>query len=154
MEKMFFEKYKFGFDIWGVVLFLAIMIPNFIWFAVPAPNDVLRCDSVTQILDLIASVCQVLMTAALCVIINKKRRKISFTPLIIAAVICCLLYYANWVIYYNGVVNMIVILGLTVPPCLAFLFFAVDRKNMFAVVPIVVFTVCHLIYAVANFFFD
>lgn len=154
MEKMFSEKYKFGFDIWGAVLFLAIMIPNFIWFAVPAPNDVLRCDSVTQILDLIASVCQVLMTAALCVIINKKRRKISFTPLIIAAVICCLLYYANWVIYYNGVVNMIVILGLTVPPCLAFLFFAVDRKNMIAVVPIAIFTVCHLIYAVANFFFD
>lgn len=147
------KKYKFGFDIWGAVIFLIIMIPNFIWFAVPAPNDVLRDDSVTEAIDITASVCQVLMVAALCVIINKKRKKISITPLIIAAMICCLLYFANWIIYYIGVVNMIVILGLTVPPCLAFLFFAVDRKNMIAVVPILIFTVCHLIYAMVNFFF-
>lgn len=151
---MFSEKYKFGFDIWGAVLFLIMMLPNFIWFAVPAPNDVLRDDSVITVFDITASVCQVLMIAALCVIINKKRKKISITPSIIAVIICCLLYYASWVIYYNSVVNMIVILGLTVPPCLAFLFFAVDRKNMFAVVPILIFTVCHLIYAAANFFFD
>ena len=151
---MFSEKYKFGFDIWGAVVFLIIMIPNFIWFAVPASNDVLRDDSITEIFDIIASVCQVLMVAALCVIINQKRKKISITPLIIAAMICCLLYFASWIIYYIGVVNMIVILGLTVPPCLAFLFFAVDRKNMLAVIPILIFTVCHLIYAVVNFFFD
>lgn len=151
---MFSEKYKFGFDIWGAVVFLVIMIPNFIWFAVPAPNDVLRDDSITDFFDIIASVCQVLMAAALCAIINRKRKKISITPLIIAAMICCLLYFACWIIYYIGVVNMIVILGLTVPPCLAFLFFAVDRKNMLAVIPILIFTVCHLIYAVENFFFD
>lgn len=151
---MFSEKYKFGFDIWGAVVFLVIMIPNFIWFAVPAPNDVLRDDSITDSFDIIASVCQVLMAAALCAIINRKRKKISITPLIIAAMICCLLYFACWIIYYIGVVNMIVILGLTVPPCLAFLFFAVDRKNMLAVIPILIFTVCHLIYAVVNFFFD
>ena len=28
-------KYKLGFDIWGLLLFLGIMVPNFIWFAVP-----------------------------------------------------------------------------------------------------------------------
>ena len=151
---MFSKKYKFGFDIWGAALFLIMMLPNFIWFAVPAPNDVLRDDSVTTVFDITASVCQVLMIAALCVIINRERKKISLTPLIIAAIICCLLYYASWIFYYTGVVNMIVILGLTVPPCLAFLFFAVDRKNMIAVVPILIFTVCHLIYATANFFFD
>ncbi len=37
------------------------MIPNFILFAVPAPNDVLRTESVTEVIDTIASVCQVLM---------------------------------------------------------------------------------------------
>lgn len=31
--------YKIGFDIWGLTLFLAIMLPNFIWFAVPAVNN-------------------------------------------------------------------------------------------------------------------
>lgn len=29
------KKYKMGFDIWGLIVFLIIMIPNFIWFAIP-----------------------------------------------------------------------------------------------------------------------
>ncbi len=51
------KKYRLRFDIWGLLLFLIIMAPNFIWFAVPAPNDVLRTDSVTETLDTAASVC-------------------------------------------------------------------------------------------------
>ena len=33
--------YKLGFDPWALCLFLALMVPNFFWFAVPAPWDVL-----------------------------------------------------------------------------------------------------------------
>ena len=58
---MVLKEFKFGFNIYGLLLFLIIMIPNFIWFAVPAPNDVLRTESVTEVIDTIASVCQVLM---------------------------------------------------------------------------------------------
>ena len=47
------KEYKFGFNIYGLLLFLIIMIPNFIWFAAPAPNDVLRTESVTEVLSLI-----------------------------------------------------------------------------------------------------
>ena len=65
------KNYKVGFDIWGALLFLIIMIPNFIWFAVPAPNDILRTDSITQILDTVASVCQVLIIVLLCILKNK-----------------------------------------------------------------------------------
>lgn len=50
-----FKKYKIGFDLWGVLLFLIIMIPNFIWFAVSAPNDILRADSITKIIAVIIS---------------------------------------------------------------------------------------------------
>ena len=45
------EKYRFGFEFWGLLLFLIIMIPNFIWFAVPVVNDVLRVESVTPVAD-------------------------------------------------------------------------------------------------------
>lgn len=38
------KKYEFGFDVGCLLLFLIIMIPNFIWFAAPAPNDVLRME--------------------------------------------------------------------------------------------------------------
>ncbi len=145
------KKYKLGFDIWGLLLFLIIMIPNFIWFAVPAPNDILRADSATELFNIIASICQVLMVAALCALINSERRKIGFTAFIIAACVCCLLYFVSWVFYYIGITNTPVILGLTVLPCMAFLLFAVDRKNMIAVVPASIFTVCHLIYGITNF---
>lgn len=145
------KKYKLSFDVWGLLLFLIIMIPNFVWFSVPAPNDVLRADSVTEVVDNIASICQVLMIIALCIFVNRRSDKFRMTPLMIAVMIFCVLYFASWIGYYLGMVNTVIILGLTVPPCLAFMLFAIDRKNMIAVVPISIFTFCHLIYGVANF---
>ena len=71
------KKYKIGFDIWGLITFIIIMIPNFIWFAVPAPNDILRGESITKTVDVIASICQVLMVMSLCIFINQDRKKIS-----------------------------------------------------------------------------
>lgn len=145
------KEYKLGFNIYGLFLFLIIMTPNFIWFAVPAPNDVLRADSVTEVIDTIASVCQVLMVIALCVFVNIKSHKFHITPLIMFVIICCLIYFASRAGYYVGVVNTGVILGLTISPCLAFMCFAIDRKNMIAVVPISIFLICHLIYGIVNF---
>ena len=70
------KKYKMGFDIWGLVVFLIIMIPNFIWSAVPAPDDILRTESATKVIDTIGSVAQVIMIFTLCVFINNERNKL------------------------------------------------------------------------------
>ena len=145
------KKYKMGFDIWGLVVFLIIMIPNFIWFAVPAPNDILRTESTTKVIDAIGSVAQLVMIFVLCAFINTKRNKLGFTKTIITMICCIVIYYCSWVFYYLGVTNGLVILGLTIPPCLAFLFFAIDRKNYISIVPIAIFTVCHVIFGVVNF---
>ncbi|MBQ5331962.1 MAG: hypothetical protein J6K92_01680, partial [Oscillospiraceae bacterium] len=77
------KKYRFGFDISGLVIFLIVMIPNFIWFSVPAPNDILRNESVTTIVDTIGSIFQAIFLGSLCIIINKERKKLHFSPLII-----------------------------------------------------------------------
>lgn len=148
---MLLKKYRLGFDFSGLVIFLCVMIPTFIWFAFPAPNDILRNESVTATVDTIGAICQVLFVGFLCVIINKERNKLRFSPLIIFAVICIILYFAGWILYYNGITNPLVIITMTFPPCLAFIFFALDRKNIIAVVPAVCFTICHLIYGVVNF---
>lgn len=145
------EKYKLSFEIWGLLLFLIIMIPNFIWFTIPAPNDILRSKSITEMIDAVASICQILMIAFLCIFRNRECTKMRVTPFIIFAAGCCLLYFLCWVLYYDDIVNAFVILGLTIPPCLAFLFFALDRKNGIALIPISIFTFCHLIYGVVNF---
>ncbi len=144
------SKYKIGFDIRGLMLFLIIMTPNFIWFAVPAPNDILRNESVTPALDTAASICQVLMIVSLCIFINKDRKKPAFLY-IVFVIACCILYFTSWIFYYFGVTNAAIILGLTVTPCLAFLFFAIAVKNMTAVIPISIFSICHLIYGTVNF---
>ena len=143
--------YRFGFDVWGLIFFLMVMLPNFIWFAVPTPNDVLRTESVTPVVDMVASVCQVLTVACLCFVINKERGKLRFSPLVIATMVCVIVYYIGWLLYYTGIVNVRVILLLTISPCLAFILFAADRKNLPAVVFATAFAVCHLIFAIINF---
>lgn len=145
------KNYKFTFDVWGLAIFLIIMIPNFIWFAVPAPDDILRSESKTAVIDMIGSVCQALFAAALCFIANKNCGKLRITPKIIAAACCVLIYFAGWGLYYAGIIAPSVIICLTLPPCLAFLFFALDRKNYIAVIFIAAFTVCHFIYGTVNF---
>lgn len=145
------KKYKMSFEIWGLLLFLIIMLSNSIWFAIPAPNDILRASSITETIDTVASVCQVLMVVALCIFRNREATKLCATPLMFISAGCCLLYFISWIVYYMGIVNALVILGLTIPPCLAFLFFAIDRKNGIAIIPISIFTICHLIYGVVNF---
>lgn len=145
------RKYKMGFDIWAVVLFIAIMIPNIIWFSIPAPNDILRTESITKIPDTIASISQVVMLVALCVFINTEWEKRNVTRFIMAVIINCVLYYICWIFYYIGVSSAVVILGMTLFPCLAFLFFAIDRKNNIAIIPISIFAICHLIYGIVNY---
>ena len=144
-------QYRFGFDPWGLLLFLLVMLPNFIWFAVPAPNDILRTDSVTPVVDAIGSVFQVLTVACLCFVIHKDRSKLRFSSLIIATIVCVAIYYIGWALYYTANVSPTVILLLTVPPCLAFILFAADRKTLLAILFATVFALCHLVFAVANF---
>lgn len=145
------KKYKIGFDLWSLILFLIIMIPNFIWFVVPAPNDILRVDSVTNSLDMIASVCQVIMIITLCFIINKTSKKAVNRSFRLAIVIFCFIYFVGWIFYYHSITNPLIILDLCIAPCLAFLLYAIARKNIIAVVPTVAFMICHLIYGVVNF---
>ena len=150
MERLV-KAYRFGFDVAGLILFLLVMAPTFIWLAVPAPNDVLRAESVTPMVDTIGSICQILCIASLCVIINKERSKLRFSPLIIASIACVVMYFLGWVLYYAGFTNAWVILMMTIPPCAAFILFAVDRKNIPAIVFAVCFAICHLIYGIVNF---
>lgn len=145
------KAYAFGFDAWALVLFVAIMVPNLVWFAIPAPIDALRTDSITEPLDSIASVLQILMIAALCLLKNANAKSVRLTPLVGASIACALLYYACWAAYYLGIVAIPVLLGLAVFPCAAFILYALDRKNRIALALACGFAFCHLIFAIANF---
>lgn len=108
------SNYKICFDIWGLVLFLVIMLPNFIWFAIPTPNDILRTDSVTPTVDAIGSFCQIFFIIALCILQRKSTPKIQVNSLIIMVTASVLLYFTGWIFYYVGITNPLIILLLTV----------------------------------------
>lgn len=145
------KPYKPGFDGWGLLLFLLIILPNFVWSAIPAPQDILRGDSVTETLDAAASVFQILMAGALIFLVNPQRKPLRLTKLTAAVLGCVVLYFGGWIFYYLGRTEPGVILLLTVPPCLAFLLFAAERKNLPALISGAVFMVCHVVFSVVNF---
>lgn len=135
--------YRLGFDSWGVIIFLVVMLPTCLWCVVPAPVDVLRAESVTPIVDAIGMVFQILLIAALCCVVNNERGKLRLSPIIILSIVCVLLYFVGWAFYYFGVATPLVILLMTLPPCVALLLFAIDRKNVPAIVFALGFSICH-----------
>ena len=127
------------------------MLPNFIWFALPAPNDILRTESVTPLIDAIAQVFQIIMAALLCAVVNVTRNKSTRCGYRAGIAACIVLYFSGWVVYYAGIANAAVILDLCLAPCGAFLLWTLARKNAPALVSGAAFTICHLIFAIINF---
>lgn len=144
------KSYKFGFNWEGLCLFLVIMLPNFIWFAVPAPNDFLRQESITPVIDMIGSIFQVLSIAVLVCIknINSIKIKPSSYFLIYFPVIA---YYVCWHFYFLGIVSSITLFLMCVLPCISLMLFAIFKKNILAFVPLLGFTVCHFLFFIMNF---
>lgn len=142
---------SFGFDLWGLLLFAAIMIPNFIWFLVPAPNDILREDSLTPALDIAATVFQVISVCVLVLFVQKGRKIKWDSPFTVTAGLFLLCYIIAWVFYYLSFVNIAVILSLALLPCMSLLAYEAERRNYFAILPTFLFAVLHLTSACINF---
>ena len=45
------KNYSLSFEVWGLILFLIIMIPNFIYFAFPPLHDIFQTNSITETID-------------------------------------------------------------------------------------------------------
>ena len=116
------KNYRFGFDVGAALLFAAIMLPNIYWFAVPAPNDILRGASVTPTIDTIGSVFQMLMVGLHCILKNTTAG--MRTKYLWGVAVCYGIYCAAWIAYYRGIVMPAVILALCLAPCLAFGFYS------------------------------
>ena len=145
------KNYRPGFDPWSLGLFLLIMLPNLVWFALPTPNDILQTESATPLIDAIAQVFQIIMAAALCAVVNATRDMPMKRGYRAGIAACIVLYFSGWAAYYTGIADAAVVLDLCLTPCGAFLLWALARKNAPALVSGAAFTVCHLIFAIVNF---
>ncbi len=146
-----FKKYKFAFNLWAIILFLAMMLPYVYWFIIPAPNDILRTKSVTPILDNVASICQTITIALLCLIQRNDVGRLRWSSTVLCTVIWYVTYIVTWFFYYQGNTHSIIIVLLCLMPCLALGSYMMDRKNYLAILPLLLFSICHLLHGILNF---
>ncbi|MER2294747.1 MAG: hypothetical protein ABS913_05400 [Desemzia incerta] len=146
------KNYTFNLNLGSLWLTIFLLVPTVVWSFFPAPNDILRTESVTSIFDLAASISQVIFIGLLCFKANTAAPKHNAkSTLMISTILSCSVYYLSWIVYYIGMVNFALILILTLAPCAAFLFYTLEKRNHIALFPIGIFTLCHLIYAIINF---
>jgi hypothetical protein len=88
------------------------------------------------------------LVGALCIVKRRDVEKLRLSYKILAMIFCYMIYIFSWFIYYQGHVEEVVILFLCLAPCLTFCLYALDRKNLIAVLPLAVFTICHVIYGI------
>lgn len=84
-------------------------------------------------------------------LIRNDAEKIRFSKLIVPAILMIVLYFTGWILYYCAIVNPAVIILLTIPPCTSFILYTADRKNFIALIPAVIFLICHVVYGFVNF---
>jgi hypothetical protein len=145
------KKYRFGFDLMGLLLFAMMLLPTLIWSVFPAPCDVLRAPTATPVLDAVASLLQVAMVAALTVLIRRDLKLKRCVPHYAGMFLCLACYYLCWFLYYLGNTAPLVLLGMTIPPCLGFVLFAWQRRNIPALLLSLGFLLCHTLHCVLNF---
>ncbi|OEH83447.1 hypothetical protein BCR26_09705 [Enterococcus rivorum] len=118
----------------------------------PSANDILRIQSKTPQVDILASIFQVIMVILMC---SFRRKEIERTKLTKAmnysAVACCIAYYIGWVFYYMNFTNPVVIMALTLFPSFAFVSYQIGKQNRLAIIPTILFTILHLIHGIVNF---
>lgn len=143
--------YRYRFDGWALGLFVAIMLPNIVWFCFPPAHDILHVNSVTPACDAIASFLQIQLVAALA--FSARVDSPERLPAIwsIATILCVATYWIAWGLYYAGNVALPLILIMAIVPCLAFMTYSIGRKNWIVLIACGLFLYCHLFSTIKNF---
>lgn len=145
------KRFRIGLNGFGVLVFIAVMAPNVLWYFFPAANDPLRIPSSTVLLDTIGTFFQALFVFIMCLFVDRLAEKPAGRhPYILTAFALVLLYYLSWALYYFVTAHIAVVLALAILPCLAFLAVEAAYQNRLAVVPTVIFLVLHMVSAVLN----
>jgi len=142
----FIKKYKFGFSVWGFGLFLLIMVPNIVYFCVPAYRGGLDGDNV--VLDTVASVFQAIGLMLLFFIVRREKDQKLFKTGVTLAAFFFAIYLIAWIFYFCSYRNSAVVISLAVFPCLSLLSFSIGEKNRFSLTVLRIFSILHIVSAI------
>lgn len=140
----YFKKYRIGIDLWALALFALVMIPNLVFFCVPALQE--RIYAQTNAIDIAASVFQAIFVILLVFVVRREQEKPNLSaPLVLISLVCLLVYYIAWIFVYCDYVNDAVQLFLAVLPCASFILFEIERRHWIALVPTALFSALHVV---------
>lgn len=152
--KELIKQYKINFSFYGFVAFVLQELPYLPWLLWPPKNNPLANNiAATPLLGILEQVGGVLTIAMLILIVRKDNIRPNFKKgYFRLALICLIIYYGCWICYFAGITNgWIIVLGLSAPVPLYYLFIALGLKNPFAIIPSVVFLLGHTVSNAMNF---
>lgn len=150
------RNYKIEFSKIGFIAVVIPLIPNIFWALLPPVNNTMTGNSSQlPMVEVIGSICRILMLVLLVMIVNKEQNKQNgfFLRRIISfvAIICLLGYLISWVIYYFGTVTPLLLLGMAIMPTIYLICVGIYLRNYIAVVPAVIFAVIHIVTTAQNY---
>ena len=146
------NNYEMGFSIYGIIIYLLLMLPNIVWQIFPPINNLLLIDTVSYpILDIFEWIFRILIILFLIFLINKDKTK-NKTSYIGVAIAFLAIYYITWLLYYFGIVNpWIIILGMGITPVFYFSFAGLWLRNYLLLIPSLIFGIVHMIISILSY---
>ena len=144
-------KMKFGFSVIGLIIFMAPMLINIVYFMyLPANNATAESVSVNKVIEMVEQVTRVLYCLAICFLVSEQ--KVNFkSPWLYLGLLFLTLYYIVWIRYFAGGRDVILLgksfLGIPQPlavfPVLYFICAAVWLHNVPALLLMIAFGAAH-----------
>lgn len=147
------KEYRIGFSPAGLLAVLLVMIPNIVWMCFPpANNPLLTNASVYPALNFLETVARLALIALLILLIKRttKPTDMSKSPLI-ASVLFLLAYFILWILYFCGVADPMVLLGLAITPSAFFCLYSLWLQNTPATITGLLFSFLHITITVLNY---
>jgi predicted neutral ceramidase superfamily lipid hydrolase len=150
----YIRKCKIGFSLYGLLAFLLQELPYLPWLLCPPINNPLANNiPINTFFGIIEKIGGVLTVASLILVTRKLTIQKDFKNMyLIIAVVCLIAYYICWVLYFNGITNvLLIIIGLTAVVPIYYFFVAMWLKNYFAVIISILFFFGHTISNIINY---
>ena len=127
------RNYRPGFELSAFVLSIAILLPNLIWYFIPAPTDLLRNNvSFTSPLGVASTVLRLLAMLTAILLINLESREPHFG-------VGSIIVLAFGGMYYVGFVFV------TLPAIVMLTTLAIDRSNLFSLLFCIAYGCVHAV---------
>ena len=142
--------YYFGFSWYGFIVFLLPMLPNILYFLIPASTESGKNENSHLVLDILEHGSQAIFIFLLIFVISRQTTEI-LCPYTIIMVISLFIYFVLWIFCFTGKANLIILLGMAVLPVVYFILAEMWLHNYLAILPTAFFGIAHVIITYIDF---